>query len=300
MKSLIIYFSLTGNTKKVAHAIHNGISRGVERCDITTLRKADIGRLIEYDLIVIGSPVWDGVPPNVMCFIDAMPSLKGKHCAVFSTHGASPERFFPLIIEGLKKKGLSIIGFKDWYGGVYRPAAPTPYLTDGHPDEIDLEEAEEFGREIAELSRKIYEGRIKLGAAMPEKEIKPRASLDRPVPKLNKEKCRYPSCRLCMDHCPVGAIDLTVFPPVFGKACSFCYFCEMICPEGAVEADYSAYAEVFRRHAREKFEKVLEEAEKEGNFRRLVSLDKVGWDTPYYKVYNKHPRYVVPEEEGTV
>jgi len=61
MKSLIIYFSLTGNTKKVAHAIHNGISRGVERCDITTLKKVDISRLVEYDLIVIGSPVWDGV-----------------------------------------------------------------------------------------------------------------------------------------------------------------------------------------------------------------------------------------------
>jgi hypothetical protein len=28
-----------------------------------------------------------------------------------------------------------------------------------------------------------------------------------------------------------------------------------------------------------------------------VPLDKVGWDTPYYKVYNKHPRYIIPEED---
>lgn len=297
MKSIIIYFSLTGNTKKVAHAIHNGMNQTVERCDITTLKKADSGRLVEYDLIVFGSPVWGGVPPNVMRFIDAMPSLKGKHSAVFCTHGASPERFFPLIIERLSKKGLSIIGFNDWYGSVYRPAAPTPYLTDGHPDEIDLEEAEEFGKETAELSRKVYEGKIKLPPVRSNREIPPRARLVRPVPKLNIDKCRYPSCRLCMDHCPVGAIDLSLSPPVFARECSFCYFCEMICPEGAVEADYSAYAEVFRQHAKDKFEKVLEEAEREGAFRRLTSLDKVGWDTPYYKVHNKHPRYVIPEDE---
>jgi flavodoxin/ferredoxin len=300
MKSLIIYFSLTGNTRKIAHAIHNGMSQRVERCDIATFKKVDVSRLAEYDLFVFGSPVWGGVPSNVMRFIDAMPFSKRKHCAVFCTHGASPERFFPLIIERLVKKGLSIIGFNDWYGTVYRPAAPTPYFTDGHPDQIDLEEAEEFGREIAELSRRIYEGKIKLNVAIPEMGISPRASLDRPVPKLNKEKCRYPSCSLCMDHCPVGAIDLSVSPPVFARSCSFCYFCEMVCPEGAVEADYSGYAEVFKQHAREKFEKVLEEAEREGTFRRLVPLEKIGWDTPYYKVHSSHPRYLIPEEDETV
>ena len=185
MKSLVIYFSLTGNTKKIAHAIHNGINQHIERCDITTFEKADMSRLDDYDLIVFGSPVWGGVPPNVMRFIDAMPSLKGRHFVVFSTHGASPERFFPLIFEALKKKGLIYIGSNDWYGSVFRPAAPTPYLTDGHPDAIDLEEAEEFGREIAELSRKIYEGKTKFTPALPKMETGPRTSLDRPVPKLN-------------------------------------------------------------------------------------------------------------------
>jgi flavodoxin len=298
MKSIIIYFSLTGNTRKVAHAIHNGVNQHVERCDITTFKRADTSRLTEYDLFIFGSPVWGGVPPNVMGFIDTMPSLKKKHCAVFCTHGASPERFFPIIFEELGKKGLPVIGFNDWYGSVYRPAAPTPYMTDGHPDEIDLEEAEEFGREIAELSRKIYEGKIKLKTTVPRMEITPRTSLKRPVPELNIKKCRYPSCSLCMDRCPVGAIDLSVSPPVFARGCSFCYFCEMICPEGAVEADYSGYAEVFKQHARDKFEKVLEEAEKEGTFRRLVPTDKVGWDTPYYQVHSKHPRYIIPEEDA--
>ncbi len=62
-------------------------------------------------------------------------------------------------------------------------------------------------------------------------EIAPRASLKRPVPELNIKKCRYPSCSLCMDHCPVGAIDLSVSPPVFAKV-QFLYFCEMIFLKG--------------------------------------------------------------------
>jgi flavodoxin/formate hydrogenlyase subunit 6/NADH:ubiquinone oxidoreductase subunit I len=297
VKSIVIYFSLTGNTRKVAHAVHNGVNQRVERCDISTFKKAEKSRLVEYDLLIFGSPVWDGVPPNVMRFIDTIPSLKKKHCAVFCTHGASPEGFFPLIIGGLEKKGLSVIGFKDWYGSVYRPAAPTRYLTDGHPDEIDLEEAEEFGKEIAELSQKIYNGKMKLGTAMLKMEIAPRASLNKPAPRLNTKKCRYPSCSLCMSYCPVGAINLSVSPHIFARGCSFCYFCEMICPEGAVEVDYSAYAEAFRQHARDKFEKVLEKAEKEGTFRRLVPLDKIGWDTPYYMVHSKHPRYIIPDED---
>lgn len=71
----------------------------------------------------------------------------------------------------------------------------------------------------------------------------------------------------------------------------------MICPEGAIEADYEAWTEVFRQHIRDNFLKVLEEAEREGSFRRLVPADTVDWDTPYYKVHSKHPRYVIPEDE---
>jgi len=41
----------------------------------------------------------------------------------------------------------------------------------------------------------------------------------------------------------------------------------------------------------------LNKGESEGRVRRLVPVDKVGWDTPFYKVFNKHPRDVVSEEE---
>jgi flavodoxin len=83
MKSIVVYFSLTGNTKKVAKAIYQGMREYSDTCDITTIKEMDVGHLTEYDLIVMGSPVWGGVPLNVRLFFNAAPSLKGKHALPF-------------------------------------------------------------------------------------------------------------------------------------------------------------------------------------------------------------------------
>jgi hypothetical protein len=43
------------------------------------------------------------------------------------------------------------------------------------------------------------------------------------------------------------------------------------------------------------FLKLLEEAEAEGRFRRLVPLDQIGWDNPVYKI-RKRPIFVIEED----
>lgn len=298
MNGLIIYFSLTENTKKIAHAIHKGMTPLAEECDLVTLKQVDMNSLDKYGLIGLGSPVWAGVPANVEDFIQSLPILKGKHIFAFSTHGTKPERFFPRIVELLTNRGLTMIGTRDWYGSVYLPNLPKPYFTDGHPDEIDLKEAEDFGREMVALSKK-----IKAGEAEPPplpSPLPPEAySSARPRIKktFHEQKCRFPKCRLCMDHCPMDAIDLSLSPKIFKKGCEHCYFCEMICPEGAIEVDYGAVLDMGVSRARDVFLKALETAEAEGRFRPLVSKKDIGWDTPYYKLHNKHPRYIIPQDE---
>ncbi len=299
MKSLIIYFSLFGSTKKMAQQIHRGISPLAEQCDIVPIKQVDIRRLPDYDLIGIGSPVWaQGIPLNVRLFLYTMPFLYRKHAFAFCTHGAAPGKYVPLASRYLASRGLTVIGGRDWYGSLGLAVSPSPYLTDGHPDEIDLREAEEFGKEMAEISRRISAGESKLIPPLPEMpgvvfgEGPPR---DRPT--LNKEKCRYPRCHLCMDNCPMDAINLSVSPPVFAQGnCRPCYYCEMICPAGAIDVIYQPWAEYELWHVKNIFAKNLEKDEAAGHFRRLVPADKVGWDTPYYKVHNKHPRYKIPKE----
>ncbi|HVN96492.1 MAG TPA: flavodoxin family protein [Syntrophorhabdaceae bacterium] len=297
MKGIVIYFSLTGNTMKIARAIHLGMKSVIGHAHLAKLKDVDVQSLTDYDVIGLGAPVWGGVPPNVMRLVHDLPRLSGKHAFVFCTHGVLPERFFPPLFKQLTKKGLTVIGIRDWYGSVNRPALPTPYLTDGHPDEIDLEEAEGFGAEMAELSQKLEAGETVIMPTFPKMQMTPPNKLPRPLPERDASKCRYPACRTCMDHCPVGGIDLTSTPPVFAKGCSICYFCEMICPEGAIQVDYELRANASIPRIKDLFLKHLAQAEAEGRFRRLVPLEKVGWDTPYYKVHNKHPRFVVPEED---
>jgi len=297
MKSIIIYFSQTGSTKKIAKAIHKGMrEHSNDTCDISTFKEMDVNRLIDYDLIALGSPVWGGVPLNVRLFFNTAPSLKGKHAFAFCTHGILPESFFPQAIKLFKKKGLIIIGMNDWYGSVFRPTLPKPYFTDGHPDEQDLKEAEAFGREMAELSQRIYKGETHLIPTFSDFPTQPPSNLPKPLPELFKEKCRFPECRLCIDNCPMNDIDLSETPPRFARNCTSCFFCEMICPTGAVYIDYEARTKVSQGRVEEIFIKRLEQAEAEGRFRRIVPKEEVDTTTPFYKIFTKHPRYVIPEE----
>jgi ferredoxin len=210
----------------------------------------------------------------------------------------------PNAIPRLKKKGLIVIGWNDWYGHNWGPIHnPTPYLTDGHPDEIDLKEAEEFGREMVWRSQRIYAGETSLIPKEPPVVAAPSppGAADQHADSrfnftFHKEKCTYPKCRLCMDHCPMDGIDLSVDPPILAKPCLGCTFCEQICPTGAIEADESEQERLALFTAeglKINGAKAVSEAEAQGHFRRLFPEGKVGWDTPIYKVYNTHPRFII-------
>ncbi|HVN96786.1 MAG TPA: EFR1 family ferrodoxin [Syntrophorhabdaceae bacterium] len=297
MKAIIIYFSLSGNTKKIAQAIRKGMSPLLESCDLVKLKDVDSKRIENYDLIGIGSPVWGGPPKQLMWFVEALPDLHGKYAFAFSTHGARGGRFFPVLIKLLKKKGLKVIGLRDWYGSVFLPMMPKPYFTEGHPDEIDLAEARAFGEEMAKLRLRVEAEGLRAVPRLPKLPLPRATRLKRPRPKFNAEKCTYPACTLCIDHCPVNGIDLNARPVVFGKNCHTCHFCEMICPQGAISVDYDSFIKKGHRRGKTIYVSSLAQAEAEGTFRPLVPIESIRWDIPYYKIYSEHPRYIIPDED---
>ena len=263
MKAIVVYYSATGSTQKIAKAIHRGLKEVIE-CDIAPIKKADPKDMAKYDLLVIGGPIWYyRETANVRLFINNMPDMTGKLCVPFCSHGSSPSGFMFSIAHGLKRKNLTIIGYGTWYGSVYQVLhMPKPYLTDGHPDAIDLQEAGAFGREMAERALKIGSGQTGLipdlkeyakadplwrlhrfGAAFPdgEGEETPQEAqpLQRAMPRrtINTEKCLYPECTICADNCMVYAIDFSVTPPVIKENCAQCSLCNRMCPVGAIELD---------------------------------------------------------------
>jgi flavodoxin/Fe-S-cluster-containing hydrogenase component 2 len=304
MKSIVIYFSQTGNTKKIAHEIQKGIVSAIGECEISTLKTIGEKDLTKYDLIGLGYPTWSSKePPNVRNFIEQMVFPEGKHLFAFSTHGARPAGLISSVIPLLRQKGLTVLGFRDWYGSVTLPHMPKPYLTDGHPDEIDLKEAKDFGREIAELSERIRSGENNLIPQFSDKseeelhgQLKKtptdlsRARLDaKKQMRINMEKCT--ECNLCVENCPVDAIDFNLSPPVFRvDLCIPCWFCEQICPTGAIEVDWEALIRVYDKHHESGLDKILDEAEVRGSFRRLVQREDIKWGVQYWYQISKHPR----------
>jgi flavodoxin len=81
-KTLVTYFSQTGNTKKIAEAIFEALEgeKAIQPID-------EIQQLEEYNLIFIGFPVHShSVPFIIHDFIKNIP--ENKKIAFFSTHGS--------------------------------------------------------------------------------------------------------------------------------------------------------------------------------------------------------------------
>ena len=115
MKTLVIYFSLTGSTEFVAKII--AAQFNADLCEVVD-KKHKIGKMIylkggaasireklteievhksieEYDLIIVGSPIWAGkITPAIRTFL-SLNDFSHKHGAFFITLGGKkPEKSF--------------------------------------------------------------------------------------------------------------------------------------------------------------------------------------------------------------
>lgn len=168
LKAAVVFYSATGSTLKVAKAIYKGMKPQID-CDYFPIKKADPKKMAKYDLVVLGGPIWYGrETANLKLFVHNMPEMPGKLCVLFCTHGVGPDGFMWSLAQTVLQRKLSIIGWSDWYGSVFHVLhQPKPYHTDGHPDAHDLEEAEAFGRAMAEKAKKIKAGDTSLIPELP-------------------------------------------------------------------------------------------------------------------------------------
>jgi flavodoxin/ferredoxin len=287
-KCVTIYSSMTGNTEKAAKALQKGLEKAAGNCDIFPIKEADPHKLAGYNLIAFGYPIMGPMlKMNVSDFVDNLRYVGGKHIFLFSTSDSGGNNF-PVIVPKLKEHGLITIGSKSWRGSVYGPLGdPTPSKADGHPDKADLQDAENFAREMVARSRKIYAGDKSLIPPDPVKEARhggeppelvgsendtPEQYMKRIHFKLvyEQSKCLYPKCQRCMDFCPVYGIDMTVEPRVIGKPCMMCNMCDQLCPTGAIYIDPEQM----------KWQAEIEHYAEKG-------IKQI------YQVYTKHPRFVI-------
>lgn len=260
LKGIVVYFSGTGNTAKVAGAIYRGM-KSVIACDVAPIKMVKSEDMAKYDVIALGCPVWAHREViRTKTFTYDMPRMDGKHAILFSTHGALPAGQFWGMSRNILKKGMTIIGWNDWCGpDLMLGHTAQPHTNLGHPDEIDLTESEAFGRLMAEYSMRIYAGEKDLIPQIPTptkeetnlwspwitngKLRNPPQPPEGSIPKFDLAKCVYPRCTRCIGNCPVNAIDFSLMttagsdsPLVVKEACQNCGgVCQMVCFYEAIE-----------------------------------------------------------------
>jgi flavodoxin len=161
--TLVTYFSLSGNTRKVADAIFASLP------DAKTIKPiAEIQDLNDYDLAFIGFPVHShSVPIQVEKFLRRIP--KDKKIALFSTHGShtgsrlSREAIEHAVVVSSQARLISTFSCR---GKVSPQAlevlarspeheawAEMAASARPHPNEHDLADAANFARWVLTLSR---------------------------------------------------------------------------------------------------------------------------------------------------
>lgn len=79
INAIVIYWSATGNTEKVARAIHAGLAAGGADVHLTSIAEAEDVDYFDYDLVCIGFPSYAWSPPNpVMAWLKAVHKEYGR------------------------------------------------------------------------------------------------------------------------------------------------------------------------------------------------------------------------------
>jgi flavodoxin len=177
VKTLVTFFSQTGNTKLIAEKMHAAISTKVE-ADIGTVRSIDLDILDKYAVIFVGAPCHDSdLAPPVKGFLDRLPEAPKFKLAGFFTHATNmPDskrnkqlydqwagRCIPSFEDPCKSKNIEYLGTFHCQGKASEPIEHfihqeiitdedewNEYLPEMRvsPNKNDLENAEKFALDI--------------------------------------------------------------------------------------------------------------------------------------------------------
>ena len=154
-KGLVIYYSRSGNTKKMAELIAESMSKADLPTECKSVENVQAQELLGYDAIVIGSPTYYGhMASEIKRLIDQTVKshgrLDGKVGGAFSSAaniGGGNETAIMGMIEAMLIAGMVVQG--DPQGDHYGP------VSIGKPDERVTKQCQRRGRRIAKLTKKL-------------------------------------------------------------------------------------------------------------------------------------------------
>lgn len=105
MKPCVLYFSRTGNTKRMAEAIAEATNAPVFA--IASSEPSVVG---DFDLLIVGTPV-EGFRPakETVEFLERLPKTEGKKAILFCTYALWKGRTIGVLKKQLSSKGYKTI-----------------------------------------------------------------------------------------------------------------------------------------------------------------------------------------------
>jgi len=154
-KVLVLYYSKTGNTEKMARLIEEGAKDAGVQAEIKPVGSATLDDLQAADGIVIGSPTYYGLPASeIIKLIDESVKLhgrlEGKVGAAYSSSaniGGGNETVIMSILQAMLVHGMVVQGIPkgDHYGPV----------SIGAPDDRASRQCKLLGERVAKLVKKL-------------------------------------------------------------------------------------------------------------------------------------------------
>ena len=154
-KALVIYYSRTGNTKKMAESVVEGIKKEEVEAIIKDVKDVEVDELLKYDALVIGSPTYYGtMAAEIKKLLDDSVKfhgkLEGKVGAAFASSAnvaGGNETTILDILNAMLIHGMIIQGNPqgDHYGAV----------AIGAPDARATKECLRMGERLAKLVKKL-------------------------------------------------------------------------------------------------------------------------------------------------
>lgn len=248
MDVTLIYFSQTGNTRRVAQAMAEAFRQAGCTTRSVSLKKASPQDAVACDLLGIGTPCFSSQAPTpIKTLLQNLPNLERKPAFVFATSSSAPGRVLYDLTRLLRARGADVIGGFLTRGEVHHPAPCLIGRMPGRPNAEDLAAARRFAAAVAE--------HLAAGRSGPVAESRPDAFRPRrgfydlvallstdgflrrvlPEPRLDAARCNQ--CRWCVYECPMHNITLAPYP-ILGDDCIRCYRCLAGCPRQAFDANW--------------------------------------------------------------
>lgn len=146
LKTIVIYYSETGNTRQMAEAVATGM-----KCQAMNILELAPEGTADYDYICFCSPVQGGQPaPKMLDYIKRLKPVVGKKAATaFTKHLFGAGSADRTMRRELERKGFTVNGSYSCFGWSRLIAnfGPRVFMR-GHPDAIELERAAAFGEKF--------------------------------------------------------------------------------------------------------------------------------------------------------